>query len=457
MDASGQFGAVGKRPAALRQRELPLRGIALAGSLLVWIAMFAISVSVVIWHARDSVRRETESAFMLAKAAATLTLPTAFQRRDVMAEATRIAADIRAQRHVTAELRDAAGQQVQLPAMLPVPVENDAPEWFARLFRPPPMQDVFPITQYPNVLGLLEIRTEPSDAIAEIWRDLTVLVPLLLVTGLLAVGSTMALTLLVVRRLNQLGAGLERMRIGELDAQTPRSGLAELDALGEGIDTLASHLARERAENRLLQGRMLSLAEAERARIATDLHDEIGPRLFALRAAVEQARRQDVSPELAENLAAIAAHSDAIRDSARAAIDDLRPSPDDAEGLEEMIRELLIDFGEAAPQVAFDLHIPEALPEPGESGRIAMYRFIRESVLNALRHARPTHIAVEIQTEGRQIRARVCDDGPAPLREGRRGLGHQGMRDRAAAIGADWLPPRRDGGMTVTEFRMTFP
>ncbi len=459
MDATGQIGAIRQDLPVPQPRATGLRTLVLGGSALAWIAMFAITVTVVVWNARDSVRDETDSAFRMANAVATTRLPTSFDRKDMMAQAARIATEIRGQRHVSAELRDAAGQPVALPA--PPATRDLAPEWFADLLRPEPRRDLIPITQYPNVLGVLEISTSPADEIAEVWQDLRVLLPLLAVTALLAIGVTMALTALVLRRLAALGAALDRMRAGDLDQHAPQSGLAELNSLTDGVNALAAHLAQERAHNRRLQARMMTLAEAERARIASDLHDQIGPQLFALQAAVGQAAqgpRTGHPPDLdlADNLAAISRHSDAIRKTARAAIDDLRLSPAEGARLPEMLQELVFEFQEMAPDTDIGLDWSEPLPDPDEAGQIALYRFVRESVLNALRHAAPAWIEVGLFQDAGRIVARVSDDGSGPAGR-RRGLGQAGMQDRASALGATYLPPRRDQDRTVTEFRMPQP
>lgn len=458
MDATHEIRAAIKAARAPRRmRVFGLRRIALVGSAIAWAVTFALIVTVVVWNARASVENETASAFRLANAAATMRLPTSFDRRDMMAEAARIAVDIRGQRHVTASLRDASGKEIALPDMRDP--EAMAPRWFAALLRPAPQSDLIAITQYPNVLGVLEISTEPSDEIAEVWRDLRVLAPLLLATALVAIGVTLAVTGLVLRRLALLGAALSRMRGGDLGHLAPMTGLAELNDLTEGVNAMAAHLAAERAENRRLQGRMMALAEAERARIASDLHDEIGPQLFALQAAADQAGRAGLAPERAEALAAVSHHAQAIRISARAAIDNLRLAPTEGADLRDMVQELVIEFEDMAQDTQFHFRAAPDLPPLDDAAQIAVYRFVRESVFNALRHAAPHHVRIALACDAQGFIAQVCDDGAGVLADNRRGIGQSGMHDRAAALGGTWSPPRRIDARTmdartVTEFRM---
>lgn len=468
MQATGQIPAaarlgsdgltpVRRAPArAVRAHGVPLRLLAFGGALLAWLAMCAIVASALLWNARAAVREETLAAFRLANAFATLRLPTDFERRDMMAEARRIGAEIETQRHVTATLRDAKGAPVALP-LPPQQASVPPPGWFSALLRPEPQSDLIPIAQYPNVLGVLEIRTDPSDEIAEAWADVRLILPLMAVTALAAIGVTMAITGLVLRRLGLLGAALGRMRAGDLAIRAPHTGLSELAQLSDGVNALASHLADERAQNRRLQARMMTLAEAERARIASDLHDGIGPQLFALQAAVGQAGHRAetlADPALSSALDAVSRHAGAIRQSARAAIDDLRLTPAEGASLAEMLQELVIEFSDIAPEVEITLEADPDLADPDEAGRIALYRFVRESVLNALRHAAPSRLRVVLGGTRDMILARVEDDGRGPTPASRKGLGQAGMQDRARALLGSYQPPRREAGLTITECRL---
>ena len=439
-----------------------LRTVAFCGSFLAWLAMFLVVILALFHNARQSAEAETDAAFRLASASTLMRLPVVFERRDVMAEAAVIATETDGLRHVSAVLTDVTGKEVTLPHTALDQTPAPPPAWFARLLTPPIQEEFVPIRQYPNVLGMITIRTDPSDVIAQSWQNFWLVLPLLAVTALVSLAMTMTVTAVVLRQLRLIGHAMQRMGEGDLAPHAPDSRLTELAELSRGINALANSLAAQRAENRQLQGRMMSLAEDERARIASDLHDEIGPQLFALRAATTQASGAAAhvsgtgAAELSEALAAVERHSSAIRESARAAIDNLRLAPVEGADLHETLAELVLDFADVAPEVDIRLSVGE-VPLTDEAGQIAIHRFVRESVLNALRHAQPRRIDVALSQDatGNAV-IRVTDDGTGPSGKGP-GMGLTGMRDRATALGAIYLPPRREGITTVTELRIPAP
>ena len=267
------------------------------------------------------------------------------------------------------------------------------------------------------------------------------------------------------RRLSSVLVAMSEMRCGRLEVRAPDDRLAEFSALAAGVNDLAVHLQREQAENSLLQTRLLSLCENERARIAHDLHDEMGPELFALNAAAGQARKsvavlREMRPGVAEiellgdAVQAILRHTAAIQRSARAAINDLRPMIAGAASLCEQIEELVAGFGETAGETRLIVRADPAV-HADEMGEISIYRFVRESVLNALRHGDPDLVEVALSQEGNMIVARVADSGRSgDIAALAPGFGQLGMRDRALALGALYKPPWRENGHTVTELRV---
>lgn len=81
-----------------------------------------------------------------------------------------------------------------------------------------------------------------------------------------------------------------------------------------------------------------------------------------------------------------------------------------------------------------------------------LLRIAQESLTNALRHAQPQIIHLELTYTPQQIKLRVCDDGCGfnPQQTGGRGLGLVGMSDRAFAIGAQLQIRSKLGAGTET-------
>lgn len=447
-------------------RSVPMRRIVLALSSLVSLALCLIVAAVLILNARDAVREETASAFVLARNTVAQRLPPSYGGRDTMGDAMRLAQEIDELRHVAARVLDTDGRPLQGRAHGHVRAEPAAPGWFSALMTTEHLQDNLPITHYPNMLGLLRVETDPSDEIAEVWEDFSTILPVLFLTGLATVALALALTHAVSRRLRLVQEAMGQMQAGRLSVRAPDDRLTELAALAEGVNALASHLQAERAENDLLQSRLIGSSEAERARIAHDLHDEMGPQLFALRAAVGQAQALAETlagaqgAALSETLEAIARHAGAVQKSARTAINDLRPMLLGEASLSELMEDLVAGFLDISPETRVLVDIdPEAeAASPGELAELSIYRFVRESVLNALRHGRADVIRVTIEAQPglpRRIVTRVTDNGLGPKSDRPSpSFGQIGMQDRARALGASYLPPWRENRLTHTELRM---
>ena len=444
---------------------LSLHRLVMLVSGMVGLLLCIAVATIIILNARHAIVKETSSAFRIAQTTVAIRMPQRFAGQDTMGDAMRLSTEIDALRHVSSHIIDTQGDPLLSRAEKAELVsEEAAPDWFNRLMRPEPQTDLFPISHYPNVLGSLWISTDPRDEIAEVWEDFSVIMPLLALTGIVMVGLTMLVSTLILRRLRIVQEALSAIRQGDLTRRAPRGKLVEFSALAEGVNDLAAHLQAKRAENDLLQTRLLTLSEAERAKIASDLHDEMGPQLFALNAALAQARSvaSDVDDasrsQLIEALEATQTHARAVRDSARTAINDLRPMLLGHGSLIELLEELIADFTEISPEVTIDLNA-DCQIGTGELEELSIYRFVRESLLNAIRHGNARRIAIDMHCSDPdnpdQIVTRITDDGCGP--SGKilpRSYGLIGIRDRARALHATYIPPYRKGDATITELRM---
>ncbi len=214
--------------------------------------------------------------------------------------------------------------------------------------------------------------------------------------------------------------------------------------LTHAFNDMLERLERERRES---AARALRAQEAERSRLARELHDEIGQRLTAVLLQLEHASRglpDDDARRLAE-----------VRETARASLEEvrrvlgrLRPQP-----LEDLgLRSALTELGERMVSES-DLRvvrvIESGLPPLGPESELAIYRVAQESLTNAVRHAHATQVELRLERADGSVILRILDDGRG-MNGATEGGGIRGLRERALLIGARLeLQPRSGGGVEV--------
>ncbi len=207
------------------------------------------------------------------------------------------------------------------------------------------------------------------------------------------------------------------------------------------VETVAGHAAlallTARHQERL---RELSIV-AERTRIARDLHDSVTQTLFSLSLAAESTAT--LAGAAAEPR--ISAQLDRVRELARQALDELhalvevlRPPDLDRDGLVDALRKR-IALLRAVHDVPVELEVRGGGSPRTGAVAAEVLKVANEAIGNALRHAAPSAVRVELELDGDTVRLQVTDDGSGfdlaeTVRSSRR-LGLVGMRERAAALG----------------------
>jgi two-component system, NarL family, sensor histidine kinase UhpB len=222
----------------------------------------------------------------------------------------------------------------------------------------------------------------------------------------------------------------------------------EVDALAEALNSMLDRLEDERRES----GRRALLAqESERARIARELHDEVGQTLTAValraeRAAADPATQSQALTEISESVL------DSLEDVHRIGRR-LRPEALEDLGLVNALIALSSRVGgQADLPVDRDLdgHLPPLSPE----AELVIYRVAQEALTNALRHAEATRLSLALhQTEGSVVLT-VADNGRG-LDGHRDERGLRGMRERAMLIEAELEISSAPG--QGTEIRLSVP
>jgi two-component system sensor histidine kinase UhpB len=266
---------------------------------------------------------------------------------------------------------------------------------------------------------------EASYRIDEEGAVLVVAVALVVVVNLLLLRR-------VVRPVQRLTALARTVDL--TDPRPPVPDAQPTSEAGELALTFNEMLARLRAERRDATGRVLAGQEAERLRIAQELHDQVGQELTAALLLLSRVRShapEALDSEVRDAQEAVRASLEDVR---RIAIE-LRPEALDDLGLESALAVLGERFS-GRSGLAVDLRVDEPLPALSPDAELVIYRVAQESLTNVARHSGSERAEVALERVDHGVVLTVRDQGHGLAGAMIPGSGIRGMRERAALIGA---------------------
>ncbi|HEY9192653.1 MAG TPA: sensor histidine kinase [Methyloversatilis sp.] len=232
----------------------------------------------------------------------------------------------------------------------------------------------------------------------------------------------------------------------------------------EARQELASRITAEHAlqrlasRNRELAQALIGLQDAERRRLAHELHDHFGQCCNAIRidsvflrsALADGSNEREAAERIAET-------SDELYQTVRGLLYELRPAALDSLGLIGAIQSLCESWEERST-VSCALLPSGKLSDLGEDANMAVYRIVQESLSNVMKHAGASHVRIRLccGTQEGNVEVAIEDDGtghdPSSFRAG---LGWMGMKERASMLHGELsFGPSTLGGMMV---RCNFP
>lgn len=208
--------------------------------------------------------------------------------------------------------------------------------------------------------------------------------------------------------------------------------------------------AREHAAERFAE-QVIAAQEAERRRLAGDIHDGITQRLvslaFHLDAAADAVLADTDVP--VRELARARELTDLTLDEVHAALAGLRPPVLDDLGLTDGLASLARSIAQVEVRVVgTECELPEHVV-------IALYRIAQEALQNIVKHAHATQAEVELRCDAKSVLLRVTDDGRGfdigARTDSESSYGLRSMTERAELIGGSLSVTSRPGiGTTVT-------
>ena len=187
-----------------------------------------------------------------------------------------------------------------------------------------------------------------------------------------------------------------------------------------------------------LSRKLLEAQEAERRRIAHELHDEAGQLLASVHLALETTII-GLPPQFREGFHQVRSHLDAIETQLRCLAHELRPTILDDLGLLPALQSLA---QRVAERTKLCIRVDSALAgRLAPAAETALYRIMQEGLTNIAKHAAATHVDLQLWQDDERVHGLLRDDGIGFAVEhvmgqtGPRGLGLLGIQERLEALG----------------------
>ena len=207
--------------------------------------------------------------------------------------------------------------------------------------------------------------------------------------------------------------------------------------------------------NRVLAGRVIVSQEAERQRIARELHDDVSQKLALLSIDVGQLSRDLPLPEQRPHLEKFASQVEEIARDLYDLSHRLHPSRLQMLGLVESVRVLCHDASQQRDvAITFsEAHIPDVV-DPSVS--LCLYRITQEALHNVAKHSLSPDASVRLERNGDEFLLIIADSGIGfdPLVADHAGLGLASMRERVAILKGQLTIQAAPGGGTRISVRV---
>ncbi|MDX2257918.1 MAG: histidine kinase [Hyphomicrobiaceae bacterium] len=447
-------------------------------SLTIWALLstaFAVVLLTMLIEAGPRVRAETQSVMRLARDVLALSIDTRYGGTPTRASLEGYVARLGQMRHVAISLTSTAPEPGTGRGE---PATSDAGTRFLSMlgmWQPPEtIMEIYPLAD--GTRAAVRFAARPADELAEVFEAVTSVT----YAGIcVALGVLILAAGLIARALQPLATiagALSKLEDGDYSASVAPQPLREFNDIVTRFNGLSQSLRASRVENQRLSRRLVEIADAERGEIAGELHDELGPWLFSVRAEATALRRESEKPEpsierMAARTAAILAQIEAIQETNRRVLRKLSPIGLDELGLAGAVEGLAGRWRAEHPGTHVDLTIG-TLPEGLDRTQIlTVYRMVQEGLTNAFRHASASRITIAIgmidapapvdavgaceavragPTAARpHLLVEVIDDGRGRQAGNEPGLGLVTMRQRVEALSGTLSFADREGGGAV--------
>ncbi len=210
---------------------------------------------------------------------------------------------------------------------------------------------------------------------------------------------------------------------------------------GAGLLTLGYRwrvgaLNRQRRAQETFSRRLIDSQEAERKRIAAELHDSLGQNLLVIKNKAALAlTHQDQPAKVSTRLEEVSTMASTALREVRDIAQNLRPFQIDELGLTRSIAAVIRQCGDAS-EIAFTTELDDIDTLLPPEHQISFYRIVQESLNNIVKHSDATAATIRLRHQGGRIILSVEDDGVGieNTKKGKHGFGIHNMTERVRTM-----------------------
>ena len=227
---------------------------------------------------------------------------------------------------------------------------------------------------------------------------------------------------------------------------------------GTSLDITERKLAEEVAQH--LSGKLIHAQEAERMRLARELHDDLSQSLALLAVELDMLGQQPpASSVVSERMQEFSARVRNLSSGVHRLSHELHPAKLEQLGLVAAVRGFAKELG-AAHQMAVECEfhdVPRGLPD---DIALCLYRIVQEGLQNVVKHSGAAGAKVILRADGKELLLEISDQGSgfdSGATTGNSSLGLVGMRERVRLVRGEISIQSRKGEGTKIEVRVSLP
>lgn len=321
-----------------------------------------------------------------------------------------------------------------------------------------------PVEARGRLVDTITITPRPGDEFSELLEAIFRIFE----WGTIVSAIMLLLTWLIVNRsltpVRGLRDAMHRMSGGEFNLRVPEEGPPEIRSICCSLNLLAAALQRTQKDNQRLTANMISIQDEERRDIARELHDELGPYLFAMRADASLVKREIEKAEIDKVRVLrlngqISSHLDLLQQTNRRVLERLTPAGLAELGLSGSLQAMADMWQRHKSSVVLETSIDDCIDDLDETRKLTIFRVVQEGLTNAFRHSGAEHIAVRVSLQhvwqssiGGAVNITIRDNGCGRA-DASEGFGLKAMRERVTAMsGSLTLASSREDGTELSVF-----